>query len=125
MWIYSNPNPDKKLVGDCVIRAICLLTNKDWDTVYTALAFQGLLMRDMPSSNAVWGKYLSDRSFRRYIIQDLCPYCYTVKAFCKDHPYGEFLLGTGTHVVAVIDGDYYDTSDSGDEVPICYWRKEI
>lgn len=125
MWIYSNPNPDKKLVDDCVIRAICLLTNKDWDTVYTALAFQGLLMRDMPSSNAVWGKYLSDRSFRRYIIQDLCPYCYTVKAFCKDHPYGEFLLGTGTHVVAVIDGDYYDTSDSGDEVPICYWRKEI
>jgi hypothetical protein len=34
------------------------------------------------------------------------------------------MLATGTHVVAVIDGNYYDTWDSGDEVPIALWKKE-
>ena len=52
------------------------------------------------------------------------PYCYTVKDFCKDHPQGVFVLGTGTHAVAVIDGDYYDAWDSGNKVPLFYWRKE-
>jgi len=35
------------------------------------------------------------------------------------------ILATGTHVIAVGDGNYYDTWDSGQEVPIYYWRKEI
>ena len=41
-----------------------------------------------------------------------------------DNPEGKYLLATGTHVVTVIDGDYYDTWDSGDEIPIYYFTKE-
>ena len=82
-------------------------------------------MHDMMSSNAVWGAYLYDQGFRRYIIPNTCPDCYSVKDFCEDNPKGEFMLATGTHVIAVEDGNYYDTWDSGDEVPIFYWRKEI
>ena len=29
-----------------------------------------------------------------------------------------------SNAVGVIDGDYYDTWDSGNEIPIFYWRKE-
>jgi hypothetical protein len=33
-------------------------------------------------------------------------------------------VGTGTHVVAVIDGDYYDAWDSGNEVIDRYFTRE-
>lgn len=124
MFIHYNPNPLHKLVGDCVIRAVSKVTNEDWKTTYMNIALQGYLMMDMPSSNSVWGAYLYSVGFNRHVIPNTCPDCYTVRDFCKDHPEGTFLLATGSHVVAVVDGDYYDTCDSGDEVPIYFWRKE-
>lgn len=80
-------------------------------------------MCDMPSSNAVWGAYLRSNGFRVYAIPNYCPDCYTVEDFCADNPYGRYILATGEHVVAVEDGDYYDTWDSGDEIPIYYWKE--
>lgn len=124
MFIRTNPNPASNLVGDCVIRAISILTNKSWDYVYDEIALQGKLMYDMPSSNAVWGAYLHELGYERNVIPNTCPACYSVIQFCEDHPHGKYLLATGTHVVTVIDGDYYDTWDSGDEVPIYYFTKE-
>ena len=123
-YIPFNPNPIRNSVGDCVIRAISKVTNQDWDTTYLGIALQGYIVKDMPSSNMVWGGYLYSKGFNRYVIPNTCPDCYTVKDFCEDNPRGTFLLATGTHVVSVIDGNYYDTWDSGDEVPIYYWRKE-
>lgn len=99
--------------------------DEDWETVYVGVVLKGLEMYDMPSSNAVWGSYLYSRGFRRNIIPNTCPDCYSVKNFCEEHNSGIYLLATGTHVIAVEDGNYYDTWDSGDEVPIYYWRKEI
>ena len=121
---YFNPNPDGKKVGDCVIRAIGFLTGQDWTETYLGITLQGLEMFDMPSSNAVWAEYLKRRGYRRYIIPDSCPNCYTVGEFCRDNPQGTFLLATGNHVVAVKDGDYFDAWDSGNETPIYFWRKE-
>lgn len=122
MYIYNNPNPDNRRVGDCVVRAISIATNKAWETVYVELMLKGLQLYDMPSSNAVWNAYLSDRGF----VRDMLPDGYTVARFAADHPRGIYLLGTGSHVVAVIGGDYYDTWDSGDEVPVFVWsRKEF
>ena len=123
MFMFYNPNPQNKLVGDCVIRAICKVMNRDWEDVYVDVALQGFKMHDMPTANHVWGTYLQEHHF----IQGLLPSMYenyTVKQFCKDYPVGTYLLGIGTHVVAVQNGNYYDTWDSGDEIPIYYWRKE-
>lgn len=78
-------------------------------------------MGRMPSSNGVWMKFLENEGYKRQIIPDTCPYCYSVKDFCNDHPEGRYILGTGTHVIAVIQGDYYDTFDSGDMTPLCFW----
>ncbi len=124
-YIFYNPNPSKKLVGDCVIRAISKLTGQEWKDVHVELCLESFEMDDMPSSNAVWGSYLYKRGYRQYVIPDTCPNCYSVKQFCIDHPRGRYLLATGTHVIAVKNGDYYDSWDSGDEVPIYYWRKDF
>lgn len=124
-FIYFNPNPSKKLVGDCVIRAISKLTGQDWRDVHTDLCRESFYMADMPSSNAVWGSYLFKRGYRQYVIPDTCPNCYSVRRFCQEHPRGSYILATGTHVIAVKNGDYFDTWDSGDETVIYYWRKEF
>lgn len=125
MWHYINPNPYNNFVGDCTVRAISIILNQDWDETYLYLTMKGYEMGDMPSSNAVWGAYLKSMGFKRYIIPNECPDCYKVKDFCMDHPKGHYILATGTHVIAVIDGFYYDTWDSGELIPIYYWKKEI
>ncbi len=124
MFVYYNPNPAKKITGDCVVRGICKLTNDIWDVVYIHLVVEGLRMKDLPDHNAVWGSYLKHIGYSRFIIPDECPSCFTVKDFCNRYPEGRYLVATGSHVIAVVDGDYYDTWDSGDEIPIYYWRKE-
>lgn len=124
-FIFDNPNPNDALVGDCVIRAISIALNKKWDDVYIDLSTNGFLLRDMPSSNRVWGDYLKTNGYKSHILPDTCPYCYTIKDFCNDYPQGVYILATGTHVVAVINGDYYDTWDSGNETPVYYWKKEV
>ena len=122
-FVFYNPNPDGRFVGDCTIRAICRLTGLDWDTVYAGTVFQGFLRKDMPSGNSTWGAYLRRHGYTRHIIPNSCPDCYTVRDFCLDNPKGKFLLALDQHVVAVVDGDYYDTWDSGREIPIYYWMK--
>lgn len=125
MFKYYNPNPAGKHVIDCTVRAISLIAGLSWEDAYLELAAFGAKLYDMPSSNAVWGAYLRSIGFRRYAVQNTCPDCYTLQDFCVDHPVGTFVVATSGHVVAVVDGDYYDTSDSGYEIPIYYWRKEI
>lgn len=124
MYKQVNLNPCASRVGDCVIRAVGIVTNQDWDTTYLSICLQGFIMCDMPSSNAVWGEYLKNKGFTKHVIPDTCPDCYTVQDFCLDNPRGTFVLATGSHVVAVIDGNYLDSWDSGSEVPVYLWRKE-
>ena len=125
MFRKYNPNPQGKSVGDCVIRSISKVLEYDWERTYIELAVQGFMMCDMPSANAVWGAYLRNKGFKRHLIPDSCPEFYTVADFAKDNPDGKYILATGSHVIAVIDGNYYDTWDSGNEIPVYYWKKEV
>lgn len=124
MYIKSNPNPDNLMTEDCTIRAIAIATDKSWDETYIDVCVKGFVMKRMPSTNSVWAEYLKDQGFSRYIVPDTCPHCYTVRDFCGEHFKGTYILGTGSHAVAVIDGNYYDAWDSGDEVPLYYFTKE-
>lgn len=122
MYIKFNMNPKTwQRVGDCVIRAISKVMGVHWDTVYIGIALKGLEMKDMPSSNEVWSAYLKEHGYKRYVIPNYCPDCYSIRDFAGEHPYGRYIVATGTHVVAVIDGDYYDIWDSGNEIPIYYF----
>ena len=96
MYVHLNLNRDNKFVGDCVVRAIAKLLNQ----------------------------YLKRHGFKRYVIPNTCPDCYTVADFAADHPTGKYLLFVDKHVVAVEDGNYFDSWDSGYRIPIYYFSQE-
>lgn len=124
MYIYYNPNPAGRSVGDCAVRALAKAFGVDWETAYISLMTNGYLMSDMPSANSVWGAVLRQHGFRRENLPDSCPDCYTAEDFCADHPSGTYVLGFGTHVATVVDGNLYDSWDSSKEIPQYFWFKE-
>ena len=121
---FFNPNPLGKFVGDCTIRAICAVTGLDWYEIHRQQSDLSRIMADMPSSDDVWWELLRLHGFRRVKLLDSCPDCYTVSDFAYDHPSGLYVLGPKEHAIAVIDGDWYDTWDSGATVPLYYLRRE-
>lgn len=121
MWRKFNNNPTGRTVGDCAVRAVSVALGVDWEQAYDLITDAGYAMGDMPSSNSVWGAVLRQNGFYRQPLPDSCPDCFSVKDFCKENPKGTFVLGTGTHVVTAIDGNYYDVWDSGDETIAYVW----
>lgn len=122
MWKEYNPNPIAARVGDCTIRAISKATGQSWEETYLDLCIYGLMKCDLPSANHVWGSYLKDKGFERSLVDDCGRDCYTVADFAEDHPKGTYILAISGHVVAVQNGDYYDSWNSGSEIPIYFWR---
>lgn len=126
-YIYYNHNPLKRTTTDCVIRACSVATDNSWSSTHRDICDLARMMGLMPDSGAAFGTYLRARGFRRHIIPNECPDCYTVKDFARDHPHGSYVVaidGNPGHVVAVIDGDYIDIWDSGDEIPTYYYGLE-
>lgn len=123
MFVKYNANPLGRQVGDCTVRALSHALNQSWEETYIGLAIEGFMMCDMLSANSVWGAYLRKKGFQRYIIPNDLPVDYTVEDFCHDNPKGNFILALHSHVLSVVDGNYYDSWQSGREIPIYYWSK--
>ena len=122
MWKEYNPNPKGRHTDDCVVRALTILLDCDWDTAYLKLATTGYELKTMPTTNYTWETLLKHEGFTKRILPDTCPDCYTVKDFCEEHKEGFYLIATGSHVITVVDGDYCDTWDSGDETITYYFE---
>ena len=122
MWIPANPNPAHKQVPDCVIRAICIALNLPWLQVSDELYSVAREDFSISSDDNVWGHYLYKLGFEPFLLPQSCPRCVTVEAFTKMYPKGTYIIGTGSHAVAVIDGNYYDSWDSGQQIPSFFWR---
>jgi len=114
----------EKKTDDCVIRALTKALGVDWDTASIYAIVQQIRDSDIYVKNYVWGNLLIRNGFTKHHLPDTCPDCYSIKDFCEGHKMGVYVLGTGDHVVTVVDGDYYDSFDSGDMIPIVYYRKE-
>ena len=119
-YVEFNNNPCGRRVGDCVVRAISKALNMGWESTHLMLDVNAISMGDMPSSDAVWGATLRQHNFYKHLIKEYT----TVKDFCEQHPKGLYVLALGGHVVTVIDGDYFDSWDSGSEIIQYYWSKE-
>ena len=124
MFTPYNPNPRGINTGDCVIRAICKAMDKTWEKVYIELTVKGLQEAMWGDINTVWEKYLKENGFVKELLPNTCPDCYTMADFADEHKTGTFIVATGTHVVAVKDGKYFDTWDSGYLIPSYYFRLE-
>lgn len=125
MYKYYNPNPLDNHVPDCAIRAVAKALDISWEEAYLKIALNGYYMGNIMSSNDVWGAVLRANGFARKRLTDSCPDCYTINDFLNDHPRGVFVIVTGSHAVAAIDGTIYDIFDSSSEIPLFYWQKKI
>ena len=123
VWVYFNPSPAGRNVGDCAVRAVAKALGVDWETAFAMITANAFQMSDMPSSNAAWGSVLRQHGFMRSALPPTCPDCYTAEDFAKDHPSGTYVLGFGNHVATVQDGRLFDSWDSSNEVPQYYWEK--
>lgn len=125
MWIDYNPNPIKARVGDCAVRAIAKTLDITWERAYMLLCANGFRMGDLPSSNLVTNATLREYGYKKANVPNSCPDCFSISNFSENNQKGKFFVGTGRHVVAIEDGNYYDSWDSGDE-PIAYvWYKDV
>ena len=122
---FYNPNPKNQHVGDCAVRAISKAVGTEWSDAYINLCVEGLALRDMPSANYVWGMYLKKMGFAEHMMSSICPDCITVAKFAETHPEGRYVLACQNHVVTVINGTYFDTWDSGNEIVLYYYEKEV
>jgi hypothetical protein len=122
MWEYKNKNPFGRQVNDCVVRAISLAEDREWDDVYqelTELARQeGTLLDDVTFVEP----YLNDK------YKKVCYRCKTFKTtlgdFIKSHQDGIFLVTMKGHITCVMDGVLYDTWDCRKRNIWCVWKVE-
>lgn len=121
-YIYFNNNPLGKSTGDCTVRALSCAMNNSWDDTYMDLVNEGYRQADMPSCNSVIASYLYNNGFQKYNLPK--NEFYSVKDFAESHPINLYVLATGNHFITVRDGDYYDAWDSGNEIPVAYWKRE-
>ena len=116
---YFQPN-DKDLkdkVGDCQIRAFCKALNLTWVQAFdltipicrelqTYTIFDCDLNKTKEAMRNLGFEYtgISNKKGSKRP---------TVKDFAKNNPTGAYILKVANHVVACVDGIYYDTWDSG------------
>lgn len=96
--------------NDCTIRALALLYDRPYDEVYDRFARMGRKAAQGVANDQLkallrlegwtWQGYGSKAGEPR-MHPDM---------FVEENPHGRFLLSEAHHVVAVIDGVYYDTS---------------
>ena len=118
-FCYYQPNKKdlKDEYGDCTIRALSKALGVTWLEAYDRAM---PLCRFYQVSN-VFG---APSYIQRQIIEKL-GFKYhgisnkrgtsrpTVDSFTREHPEGTYIVNVAHHVVAVVDGKYYDTWDSG------------
>lgn len=123
MWRRFQPNPFNISTSDCTVRAVCAVTGLDWRTAHRILCELSGELGEMPDRNRSWWAFLRAIGFTQFRLIDTCPDCYTVADFARDHPHGRYILGPHEHAVAVIDGDWWDSWDSGGTVPTYYFEE--
>lgn len=118
-YVYFQPNKLdlKDHVGDCQLRALCKALNMEWKEVFDLISpicrrfqimdiFSCDLNKTKEAMKELGFEYTgisNKRGSKRP----------TVESFAKSHKTGTYIVTVSHHVVAVVDGKYYDTWDSG------------
>ena len=130
MYKYYQPNRMdlKDKYGDCTIRALSKALNLSWvdafeKTIPFCREYQCTNIFDMPRK--LTNKVMEELGFEYHGVSNASgtkrP---TVKSFAKNHRHGTFILNVAHHEVAVVDGVYYDTWDSGSKSLYGYYEKK-
>lgn len=119
-----NYNPKNKRESDCVIRSICAVTGYEWETIFDDLCAIGRKNCAMPNSKSTYEKYLKEQGFKwTYLKIVKGQKRMSVKQFASKNKNGKYILSVANHMVAVVNGKYIDTWDSGECKLYGYWSK--
>lgn len=123
---YYQPNKKdiKDKYGDCVIRALTKVLDMEWLEVFDDIHPISRELQVPFNCKPCFEAYLKTKGFEYVGISNKKgskrP---TVESFAKDHPKGTYYLNVANHCVAVVDGKYFDTWDSGYKSLYGYWIK--
>ena len=130
LFEYYQPN-DKDLkdkVGDCQVRALSKALGLSWVDAFDLtipicreLQTYTIFDCDLEKTKYAMGKIgfeYTGVSNKKGVKRP------TVWKFAKDHPEGTYILKVAHHVVACVDGKYYDTRDSGERSIYGYYTKK-
>lgn len=124
MYVFFNNNPlGRRTVGDCSVRAVSKALGISWDEAHDLLSDMSKQMGTIMNDNDVISAVLRMNGFHKENLPCTNRHCYTVREFARDNPVGKYVVGTGSHVVCIISGNYYDSWPSGDESIQYFWTK--
>ena len=121
-WVKYQPNPKNYKTGDCSIRAYTKVENMSWADAYDLAAEVGMEVAALPDDNKVVDAMLVER-FKYTLTKLSKEERVTVKEFAIANPFGTYVLKMHGHVVALVDGLYYDSWDCGDKKISAYYTK--
>lgn len=119
-FVYYQPNRKdlKDQYGDCTIRALSKALNVTWLEAFdlTIPICREAQVTSIFSAPAKIRCPLMEKLGFQYtgISNRRGSKRPTVIEFAKAHPTGTFICNVANHEIAVVDGKYYDTWDSGD-----------
>ena len=128
-FVYYQPNSKdlKDQFGDCQVRALSKALNISWVEAFDLII---PICREMQTYTIFGGTCeIGKESLRKIgftysgISNKKGSKRPTVDSFAKDHPTGTYIAKVAHHVVAIVDGKYYDTWDSGQKSMYGYYEK--
>lgn len=122
-WIKYNPNPQNRNTGDCSIRAYCKAEGIDWNDAYDMATKLGKEMSMICDDHKVVDKILTENFGYTYVKGEKGAKKKTVNEFAIEHPEGTYIGWVSKHVVAIVNGYYYDSWDSGNRKMNGYYKK--
>ena len=121
-WIKYQPNPKKRSTGDCSIRAYTKAEGLTWDDAYDIAMKYGKKYAGLPDDSIIVDKILTEEfnynSFSLKRNQRM-----TINEFAASHTVGTYVVKTRGHLVAIVNGFYYDSYNSGDKKVTVYYTK--
>lgn len=127
--LYKYYQPNKKDIkdqyGDCVIRALTKALNMEWLEVFDEITPLSRELQIPFNVKPCYETYLTKVKGFTYkgISNTKGTKRPTVSTFAKEHKEGTYILRVAHHLVAVVNGHYYDTWDSGNKSLYGYWTK--
>lgn len=114
LWVEFKSQ--RKRAADCTVRALMKLLGVTWEEAYDELCKQGRRLKRMTNeTECVYAALAGYGYVKRSISVGKGSKRPTVASFAADHPKGHYLLNVANHVVACVDGHYYDSWDCGDK----------
>lgn len=119
-FIYCNLNPEKKLTGDCVIRAIALALGISWYEASDLLYFSARNCSCEMSEFSCYSRLLDNLPQLERIDK---PYVgYTINELCDLLNDGTYLLRIEGHLTCMIDGVVHDIWYCLDNETTAIWK---